>query len=81
MDVQTLGIIAVVVAVVAVVVYVWDRRTKQQQIDWNDATKLAFGAGSVAGGVAYAVGTEGVSDVVETVTTAAQEMFVGNPSF
>jgi len=81
MDIQTLSIIAVVVAVVAVVVYVWDRRTKQEQIDWNDATKLALGAGSVAGGVAYAVGTENVSEVVETVTAAAQEMFVGNPAF
>ena len=46
-----------------------------------DAGKLALSAGGVATGVAYAVGTEGSADAVETVTAAAQDMFVGRPEF
>lgn len=81
MDVQTLGIIAVIVAAVVVVLYVWDRRTKQQTFDLLDAAKLAVGAGSIASGVAYAVGTDSISEVVETATSSVQEMFVGKPEF
>jgi hypothetical protein len=81
MDVQTLGIIAVIVAAVVVVLYVWDRRTKQQTFDMMDAAKLAVGAGGIASGVAYAVGTDSISDVVETATSSVQEMFVGKPEF
>jgi hypothetical protein len=43
-----------------------------------------MGAGSIAGGVTYAVGGEGISEAVETITKAAdvtQEMFVGKPEF
>ena len=78
LDLRTLGTIAGFVAVVALVLYVWDRRTKGQPIDWMDAGKLTMSAGAAASGIAYAVGSEGV---VETVSTAAQEMFVGKPEF
>lgn len=81
MDAQTLGLIGIAVAVVAVVLYVWDRRTKQQAIDYVDAAKLALGAGAGASGIAYAVGAP---DIAETVTTAGemvQEMFTGKPEF
>lgn len=81
MDVQTLGIIAVAVAIAAIVLYVWDRRSKQRSVDYSDATKIALGAGSIAGGVAYAMGGEGIADAIETVTSTAQEMFVGKPEF
>ena len=84
MDVQTIGITVAVVAAVTVVLYIYDRRTKQQPIDLVDATKLAVGAGSIAGGVTYAVGGETLSEAVETITKAAdvtQEMFVGKPEF
>lgn len=78
MDIQTLGMIAGVVAVVAVVLYVWERRLKQEEISPIDAIKLALGAGGVAGGVAYAV----TGDVLpEQVTEVAQEMFLGKPEF
>jgi len=81
MDFQTIGILVAIVAAVALALYVWDRRTKQQPIQWADATKITLGAGSVAGGVAYAVGTDGAAEVVETATAAVQEMFVGKPEF
>ena len=84
MDTQTIGIIVAVVAVVVIVLYVYDRRTKQQPVDVMDAAKLALGAGSIAGGVTFAVTGEGLPDVVETISKAAdvtQEMFVGKPEF
>lgn len=80
-DLYMLGMIAGVVAVVAFVLYIWDRKTKGEQIEWLDAGKLALGAGGVAGGIAYAVGAEDVADAVATVTEKAQEMFVGKPEF
>jgi hypothetical protein len=70
-----------VVAVVAFVLYVWDRKTKGSDVEWLDAGKLALGAGGVAGGIAYAVGAEDVADVVTSVADKAQEMFVGKPEF
>jgi multisubunit Na+/H+ antiporter MnhB subunit len=84
MDVQTIGMIVAVVVVVTIVLYIYDRRSKQQSVDVFDAVKLAVGAGSIAGGVTYAVGGESVSEVVETISKAAdvtQEMFVGKPEF
>jgi hypothetical protein len=84
MDTQTIGIIVAVVVVAVVVLYIYDRRSKQQPVDVMDAAKLALGAGSIAGGVTYAVTGEGVPDVVETLSKAAdvtQEMFVGKPEF
>ena len=74
--------IAGVVAVLTFVLYLWDRSSKQQPIEWLDAGKLALGSGGVAGGVAYAFGTEvGAEAAVETATTVAQEMFVGKAEF
>jgi hypothetical protein len=84
MDAKTIGIIVAVVVAVTVVLYVYDRRTKQQPVDLVDAAKLAVGAGSIAGGVTYAVGGDSLPDVVETISKAAdvtQEMFVGKPEF
>lgn len=78
MDVTTLGIVAGVVALLAIVLYVWDRKSKAQPVDVMDAAKLAVGASTVAGGVAYAV--TGVEEIAEVVDTA-QEMFVGKPEF
>jgi hypothetical protein len=83
MDVQTLGLVVGAVIVVTVLLYVYDRRSKQQAIDVFDATKLAMGAGAIAGGVTYAVGGDAVSDAVEAVASAVveQEMFVGTAEF
>lgn len=81
MDVQTLGVVAVIVAAVIVILYVWDRRTKQQPVDIGDAVKLALGAGTVAGGVAMAVTGDIPVEVVEKAAEVTQEMFVGKPEF
>jgi membrane-associated protease RseP (regulator of RpoE activity) len=83
-DPQTIGIIAGIVAVVAIVLYVWDRRTKRESVDWVNAAKLALGAGGVAGGVAYAVDGDAIETAVEAgqaVVAQAQDMFVGRPTF
>lgn len=80
-DVYTLGMIAGLVAVVAFVLYVWDRKTKGESVEWLDAGKLALGAGGVASGIAYAVGSEDALETVANVATTAQEMFVGKPEF
>jgi hypothetical protein len=81
MDVQTIGIIAGVVALAAIILYVLDRWSKKEDVDVVNATKLGVSAAAVAGGVAYAVGADDVAEVAEKVTTAAQEMFVGKPEF
>ena len=81
MDLQTLAILAAIVAAVVVLLYVWDRRTKQVPVDLADAAKLALGAGTVAGGVAMAVTGDVPEGVVEKAVEVTQEMFVGNPSF
>lgn len=84
MDVQTIGIVVAGAVLVAVVLYIWDRRTKHQTIDVLDAAKLALGSGAVAGGVAYAVTGDAlpvVADVVSEAIPAVQDMFVGKPGF
>lgn len=80
-DTYTLAMIAGVIAVIAFVLYIWDRRSKGAEIEWLDAGKIALTAGGAAGGVAYAVGAEEVADVVTSVADKAQEMFVGKPEF
>lgn len=81
MDLRILGLIAGAVAVTAFVLYVWDRYSKTQPVEWLDAGKLSLGAGGVAGGIAYVLGTEDAAEAVSTAATAAQEMFVGKPEF
>ncbi len=84
MDYQTLGIVVAVVVVVAVVLYIWDRNTKSQPVDVMDAAKLAVGAGGNAGGVAYALGGDAITEAVEqtvNISDVVQDMFVGKPGF
>ena len=73
--------IAGVIAVIAFVLYIWDRRSKGADIEWLDAGKIAITAGGAAGGIAYAVGADDVAGVVTSVADKAQEMFVGKPEF
>lgn len=84
MDVQSIAILAGIVAVVAILLYVYDRKSRKTEVSWIDGMKIALGAGSVAGSVAVAVGGGDVP-VVPSETTAvvetAQEMFVGVPDF
>jgi hypothetical protein len=80
-DTQTYLAIAGVVAVLAIVLYIWDCKTKSESIDWFNATKLGIGAGGIAGGVAFAVGGDTIVEAGSSVVDAAQEMFVGKPGF
>lgn len=80
-DTQTYLVIGAVVAVVAIVLYVWDCRTKSESVDWFNAAKLGLGAGGIAGGVAFSVGGDAIESVVDSGVSAAQEMFVGKPGF
>lgn len=73
--------IAGIVAVVAFVLYIWDRNTKGQEVDWMDVGKVTLGAGGAAAGIAYAVGAEDAVEAVTAVASQAQEMFVGKPEF
>jgi hypothetical protein len=74
------GMIAGVVAVLAFVLYVWDRRSKGAAIEWMDAGKLSISAGGVAAGVAYAMGGED-SPVIQSAVSTVQDIFVGKPEF
>jgi hypothetical protein len=47
-----------------------------------DGAKIAAGAGTLAGGVVFALGgSDGVTAAAEPVVSAVQEMFVGKPEF
>lgn len=84
MDVQSIAILAGIVAVVAILLYVYDRKSRKSQVSWADGVKIALGAGSVAGGVAAAVGAGDIAEVPSAVAGAVaetQEMFVGVPDF
>ncbi len=83
MEIQTIAIIGVVIASVVVILYVWDRRNKNEDVNLIDAAKLAIGAGSVAGGVAYAVNGELPipEQIIEKTAEVAVDMFVGKPEF
>lgn len=77
-ELYTYGMIVSAVVVVALVLYVLDRRGKEQPIDVMDATKLGGGAAVLTGGVLYALGG---AEVAEPMVTAVQDMFTGKPSF
>jgi hypothetical protein len=81
LDYQTLAMVVVAVMIVAALLYVLDRRAKTQAVDYTDLGKIAVGSGVLASGVLYSLGTDAVTDVAETVATAAQDMFVGKPEF
>lgn len=80
-DIYTFAMIAGVVAVVAFVLYTWDRNAKGEPVDWMDAGKITLGAGGAAAGIAYAVGAEDTVEAVTAVASTAQEMFIGKPEF
>jgi hypothetical protein len=77
-EVYTYGLIIGAVVVVVLVMYVMDRRGKEQPIDPIDAAKVVGGAGALTAGVVYALGG---ADAAEPMVTAVQDMFTGKPSF
>jgi hypothetical protein len=81
-----LVVASLAVALVSFIVYALERRSKKEPIMWEDALKLSLFSGLVTSGVVFAT-TADVASVVETaaalpeVAAAAQDMFVGTPTF
>jgi len=78
--------ILVISALVCFILYVLDRRMREESIDWFTALKLSLIGSLLSGGVYYTMGSEEVSEIVEKVAEVAspdlaQEMFVGVPTF
>lgn len=75
------------VALVSFIVYALERRSKKEPIVWEDAAKLSLFSGIITSGVVFASTadvstlTEASKLVTETASAAAQDMFVGTPSF
>ena len=81
-EVYYYAMIVGVVIVVATILYVMDRQSKGEKADFVDGAKIAAGAGTLAGGIVYALGgSDGVQAATEPVVTAVQDMFVGKPEF
>jgi nitrogen fixation protein len=81
-EVYYYAMIVGVVVVVAAVLYYIDRKSKDEPMVFLDGAKIAAGAGTLAGGVVFALGgSDGVSSVTEPVVAAVQDMFVGKPEF
>jgi len=77
--------VAIGVALTCLVLYVLDRKSKEQPIEWDVALKLCSLGGMMSGGVAYAVSTPtSILDIAKEVTPEvpiSQDMFVGTPTF
>jgi hypothetical protein len=81
-EVYYYAMIVGVVVTVAAVLYVMDRRSKEEPVVFMDGAKIAAGAGTLAGGVVFALGgSDGVSAATEPMVSAVQDMFVGKPEF
>jgi TRAP-type C4-dicarboxylate transport system permease small subunit len=76
--------IVLVVVFAVVVIYVVERYTRQKPVEVSDALKLGALGGAVTGGVLYTIGEGGgaaTTELLDAATSAAQDMFVGKPSF
>ncbi len=74
------------VALVSFIIYALERRSKKEPIVWEDAAKFSLFSGIITSGVVFASTADMnmVSDATKMVTevgNAAQDMFVGTPSF
>lgn len=82
-----LVIASAAVAMVAFILYVLERRSKGESIEWADAGKISLFSGLVTSGVVFATTADGVVSIPEVATTISekanevQDMFVGTPSF
>lgn len=74
---ETLAIVVGIVVVATLVLYIVDRRTKGEPMDYGILAKLVAFAGIVSGGIVIGLQSDAVSTAVET----AQDMFVGKPAF
>jgi len=78
---------SVAVALVAFILYALDRKSKGEPIAWDTAGKLSLFGGLITSGVVFASTSDGVVEVVKTVSEnvpaipSVQDMFVGQPTF
>jgi hypothetical protein len=77
-EVYTYGLIVGAVVAIVLILYVMDRRGKNEPVDVMDGAKVVGGAGALTAGVVYALGG---ADAAEPMVTAVQDMFTGKPSF
>jgi uncharacterized membrane protein YdcZ (DUF606 family) len=82
-----LVVASVGVALVVFIIYALERRSKDESIVWSDALKLSLFGGLLTSGVVFASTaevsaiSEATAAVVSEAQSAAQDMFVGTPSF
>ena len=70
-EVYYYAMIVGVVVVVAAVLYYIDRKSKDEPMVFLDGAKIAAGAGTLAGGIVYALGgSDGVQAAAEPVVSA-----------
>lgn len=84
LDAYNVAMILGIVAVAVATLYVLERRSRQQPVDWVDLSKLVLGTSAVTGGVVFSVGdtTAELADaVLDVVDVVSPEMFVGKPGF
>lgn len=76
--------VAVAVGLVCFILYVLDRKSKSEPIDWLTAIKITIFGSVLAGGVTFATATEKVVEVIKQLppeVPPTQDMFVGIPTF
>lgn len=78
---ETSAMIVAIVVVAAAVLYIADRKTRGQPIEFPILAKIVSFSGLATGGVVFALQTDAVSEAVSAVTDGAQDMFVGKPTF
>uniref|UniRef100_A0A6C0JZW0 Uncharacterized protein n=1 Tax=viral metagenome TaxID=1070528 RepID=A0A6C0JZW0_9ZZZZ len=71
------------IALACFIIYVLDRKSKSEPLQWDVAGKLSTIGGLIASGIAFV--TSGDIPIAETVAEVAksvpEEMFVGTPTF
>jgi hypothetical protein len=78
-------VISLAVAIVAFILYTLERKSKDEPIVWVDAMKLSLFGGLISAGIVFTTTAEtvttAVTEAIKDIPSAAQEMFVGSPSF
>ena len=81
---MSIAFAAMSVAIVAFILYALERRAKNEPIVWEHASKLSLFGGIITAGIVFATTTDpqAISEAIASIEMpAAQDMFVGTPSF
>lgn len=78
-------ITSIAVALVVFILYALERKSKEQPIDWIDASKLTLFGGILSSGIVFATTSDMAPAIMEAVSNVelpnVQDMFVGTPTF